>query len=146
MKIQKTYRELIEFNVIAQNYLIANKDKDNKICACIRIFQKQLKVALEEYNEKRANLLLDFCSVDDRKNILKDDRGEKVFSVEGETKFNAGIKILLAEKVDLHSRISPDIEELIKTLTYEEKECFSEIVIPKQEGLDGGLSFSDSEE
>lgn len=133
MKIQKTYLELLNFNQVASSYIEKNKESENKLCSAIKQFSKQLKDIFEEYNDERDNRQLDNCSVDEKtKVILKNEKGERQFTVEGEKKLKAELKALMKKIVDCHARIPEGIEDLIPTLTELEKECFSGIIIPEQ--------------
>ena len=128
MKVQKTYSELIRFNIAAQNYL--SKNTDNKICAAIKTFQKQLQTIFDNYNDERDTLQINNCAVDDKGIIVKNEKGERQFTPQGELKLKADLKDLLNISVEIHSRIA-DCD--YSDLTDDEKKLFSEIVIPKQE-------------
>lgn len=134
MKVTKTIFDLKIFDQVSANYIAKHKDKENKLCAAINNFGKQLTKIYEELNDKIEDLRLDCCSVDEKtKVILKDDKGEKQFTVENTKRFNKESKEFLKQEVTVHSRIPEGVEDLIKDLTSIEKEIFSELVIPKQQ-------------
>lgn len=133
MKISKTYLQLIIFNQVSAAYLEKNKETENKLCSAIKQFSKQLTKIFEEYNDERDTRQLNNCSVDEKtKVILKDDKGNRQFTVEGEKKLKGELRELINKQVECHSRIPEGIDELIVTLTDIEKETFSGIVIPEQ--------------
>src|SRR3990170_3280276 len=135
MKIQKTYLELINFNQVAAVYLdrCIKKEAENKLFSAIKQFSKQLKNIFENYNDERDNLQLNNCSVDEKtKIILKDDKGNRQFTIEAEKKLKKELKELLQVKIECHARIPESIDELISELTETEREVFSAIIIPEQ--------------
>ena len=133
MKIQRTYLELINFNQVAAAYLDKNKEAETKLCSAIKQFSKQLKNIFEDYNDERDDLQRNNCSVDEKtKVILKDEKGNRQFTIEAEKKLKKEMKELLQAKVECHARIPEGIDELISELTETEREVFSGIIIPEQ--------------
>lgn len=139
MKIKKTYLELINFNQVAAAYLDKNKEAENKLCSAIKQFSKQLKNIFEEYNDERDNLQLNNCLVymeGQMKNaVMKDEKGNRMFSVEGEKKLKKELKELIYKEVECHARIPESIDALLPTLTEIELEVFNGIIIPEQQKL-----------
>ncbi|HJY63371.1 MAG TPA: hypothetical protein VJ455_04380 [Ignavibacteria bacterium] len=136
MKIQKTYFELINFNQVAEVYLdrCIKKEAENKLCSAIKQFSKQLKNIFENYNDERDNLQLNNCSVEEKtKVILKDDKGNRQFTIEAEKKLKKELKELLLTKIECHARVPEGIDELIAELTEMERAVFSGIIIPEQQ-------------
>src|SRR3990172_8221284 len=114
MKIQRTYLELINFNQVAAAYIEKNKEAENKLCSAIKQFSKQLKNIFENYNDERDNLQLNNCSVEEKtKVILKDDKGNRQFTIEAEKKLKKELKELLLTKIECHARVPEGIDELI---------------------------------
>lgn len=144
MKIKKTYSELINANILMGNYIKKN-ESDNKICAAIKIFTKQLKVCFEEFNDEKDTLQINNCMTvpegEKKGAIIKDEFGNRAFSPEGELKLKAELKELLKKEVEIHARIPEGIDNLIAELDEDELEAFSGIVIPLQteESLTGFL-------
>src|SRR3972149_7787677 len=134
MKIQRTYLELITFNQVAAAYIEKNKEAENKLCSSIKQFSKQLKNIFENYNDERDNLQLNNCSVEEKtKVILKDDKGNRQFTIEAEKKLKKELKELLLTKIECHARVPEGIDELIAELTEMERAVFSGIIIPEQQ-------------
>lgn len=133
MEVEKTYPELMDFNVMASSYLKKNEGNENKLISAINKIGKQLKTIFEEYADLKDDLQLDCCSVDDKGIILKEADGSRKFTVPKEKELKKAIKELNKKKFKIHQRIPEGIEELISSLTAMEKEHFSEIIIPKQE-------------
>lgn len=138
MKTKKTYLELIKFNAVAGVYLEKNKESENKICVALKnVIKKQVVKHFENYNEEVDILQLNNCATDEKTRvILKDEKGNRQFTVEGELKLKKESKLLLAQTVEMHQRIPEGIDDLIAKLTDEEKEYFSGIVIPEQKTLE----------
>lgn len=83
-----TYFDLISFFNFVTGYLNEQKEQ-TKLTANMKRFCKHNTRLIDEYNEKVNNILLDNCAVDPKtKVILKDDRGELCFTVEGQKKCN----------------------------------------------------------
>lgn len=134
MKIEKTYLELIEFHAIANRFLSKNKDNENKLVSSVRsVITKQIKNHFDTYNDELDTIQLNNCAVDDKTKVIILGDGKRQYTIEGQLKLKAEHKTLLNQRVDIHARIAPGIDELITLLTEEEKEAFSGIVIPEQE-------------
>lgn len=135
MKINKTYLEVILFSNIGSAYLEKHKENENKLCFSIRSVMKQVKDLIEEYNEAIVENNLDHCSVDEKGIIRKDDKGALMYTVEGQKAINKFRKDILKKTVEVHTRIRPENDALIKELTSDEVETFADIVItkPKEE-------------
>lgn len=131
-KVKKTYLDLLQANVFMTNYCEVNPE--NKLTLAIKKFGKQLRVILEDYNDKIDTLQILNCIVDEKtKAILKDDKNQRQFTVEGSIKLKEESKKLLKEEVEVTPVIFDGIDELILGLSEPQKEAFSGLVIP--EGL-----------
>lgn len=131
MTLQKSYNQLLDLNGIIGSYI--KKHPDDKISEAAKKFsEKQLVKRFEDYNDEVDDLQRNNCLTDDAKKgaIMKDERGERMYSIAGETKLKAEIKLLKEKKVEIHSRIVEDIDDLIKDLNETEKEAFEGIFIP----------------
>lgn len=130
MIVKKTYTQLFGINSIGGIY--TKKNDDNKISEALKKFcEKQLKKHFEEYNDKLDDLRINNCLTDCKNGaIIRDERGNRMFSVAGEIKLKSDIKKLNNETVEIHSRIVEDIDDLITQLNENEKEAFSGIIIP----------------
>lgn len=131
-KTSKSYLEIIAFANSARIYLEKNAERENKLCVSLRSVLKQTNKLLDEYNEQLNECQLDNCAVDEKtKVILKDEKGHLKFTVDGQKKVNKFQRELLEKSIDLHQRIRPEHDELLAGLTGDEREDFSDIVIPK---------------
>lgn len=132
MKVNKTIAELQSYDAIAANYLQKNKGIENMLTKSIERFSKQLKSVYEEYNDERDNLQLTHCLKDEKRQqaILKDERGERMYSEAGEKALKVALKELNKKEIEVHSRIIEGVD--VTGLTHIEREAFSEIIIPKQ--------------
>ena len=139
MKIKKTYTELFELNTIGGAYI--QKHPGDKLSEGIaKFFNKQIKAFFEDYNDKLDDLQRDNCLVDNTKHgaIIKDEKGGRMYSIEGEKSLKAAVKKLNEETVELNTRIVENISGLIPFLTDAEKEAFSGLLIPIQPILEEG--------
>jgi hypothetical protein len=129
MKVKKTYYQLIVANILMDSYL-KKQESENKLCAAIKIFSKDLKIVLDNYNDELDSLQISNCAIDPKTNvILKDEKGNKQFTIEGELNLKKEAKKLLYSEVEISSRIL-DVESLISTLNEDELEYFSGLIIP----------------
>lgn len=110
--------------------------EDTKLSKNIKNIIKQGNKLFEEYNELKADILLDNCLVDEKtKAILYDDskdaNGNVVrnyrFSKEGHRAANKAVKDLANKEIEIHVRITDGDWDL----TDEEKEAFNGILIPE---------------
>lgn len=149
-KIQISYKRLQKFDDAATKYLIENgyfiagkkatdttpatdgKFTDKKETILVANLKKVIKQGnkhFEEYASKIDDLQLDHVAIDEKtKVILKDAKGMRQFTVEGEKALKADIK-KLAEQEDLV--IYPRITQGDWQLSDYEKEAFSGLVIPE---------------
>ena len=122
--MRKTYLELFELNQFAGSWLKKNEG-ESKMSYAIKKIGKRLKTIFEYYNEKINEIGINNCSVDDKQNIIKDEKGELVFTKENLIKKNKESKALLSTEVEIEPYICTEIPEL----TEEEKEVFEGILI-----------------
>lgn len=135
MKTSKSYLDLIFFVTIGKKYLEKHQDAENKISASVKnVIDKQIKKHFETYNDELDTLQVSNCAVHETtKVILKDEKGNRQFTIEGELKLKKESKDLINQVVEIHTRIADGIDSLVAELTEEEKEAFSGIVVPLQE-------------
>lgn len=127
-EIIKTYGELLVLNKTFEGYAIRNPE--DKLTAAIKKFYiKQFSGVLADYNDKLDTLRIINCLTDPiTKAILRDEKGEKLFSIEGSLKFKEDCKKILKEEVKIIPFILEGIDDL--ALLEEERELFSGIIIP----------------
>lgn len=98
MKIKKTNKDLITFINVSNNVPIAAETKGSKKLA------KQSKVftsAIEKYNSDIETAQIDNCSVDEKGNILRDEKNNFIYSKEGLKKLTVKSKELQAQEVEV---------------------------------------------
>ncbi len=122
--MRKTYLELFELNQFAGQWLKKNEG-ESKMSYAIKKIGKRLKTIFEDYNEAINELGINNCSVDEKQNIIKDAKGELVFTKENLIKKNKESKAFLNTQVEIEPYICTEIPEL----TEEEKEVFEGILI-----------------
>jgi len=157
MKKSVTYKKLQQFDTLATNYLINNgyftpavpakdgipakaggfTDKTpTKLVANIKNIIKQSDKLYEGFAERKAEILIDNCAVDDKTKVIlydesKDGSGNLIrnykYTKDQQKAVNKALKELSEQEVEIHVRITEG--EL--TLTDEEKEAFNGIVIPE---------------
>ena len=137
--MKTTYEKLSLFNEFASKYISENKD--DKLTYAIKkvgkrvekIFQKEGELIGEKVEDAR----IDNCSVDEKGNILRDDKGQLIYTKEAMKKLNTDLrKIYRDAETEREAReyeIEPYIATVIPELTEEQREAFSGIVIPALE-------------
>jgi hypothetical protein len=127
--MKKTHLQLMKANVLMDEYY--KKNKENKLCASILKFSKQLQSIFDIYNDELDTIQLKNCAVDPvTKVILKDEKGNRQFTIEGNIKLKEESKLLINKEVEITPIIAEDIEDLIKELSEDQIEIFSGIIIP----------------
>jgi hypothetical protein len=136
MKTQKSYKMLQAFSHIANGYLIKNgyiqdnkyTDKEpTKLVLNIKTVLKDLETISQSMMVKIDNLGIDLCLEDPiTKAVLYNEKGGYQYTKENLKIFNAKARDLSDSLIDIDARITEG--EL--SLTNEEKEYFSGIVIP----------------
>ena len=150
MKKTISYKELQRFDNVATNYLVRNgyftpaqpaigdkpavpgtfTNKENtKLVANMRNIIKQAGKHFEEYGSLVDDLQLDHCSTDAKTNvILKDEKGNRMFTVEKEKALKVAIKKLAETTVEIHTRVTDGNFDLSE----DELEAFAGLLIPEQ--------------
>lgn len=151
MKIEKTYKQVLEFSIVADNYLarIAKEHEDNKdyegtaLEKCIELMNKQVRKIMPEFYEKRDLIRLSHCVKDEKtKRLILDESKDYTFTEEGLKQVKEKIKKLEIETVTIHQRILPGNNDF--KLTALEKETFAGFVIDEQTD-DFEAQFKDDE-
>lgn len=108
-KVTKTYQELVTF----VNTLIFNVGEDKGRTKgqkkLFKIYEK-FKVATDDYTELVQDLRLEHASVDDKKNLILDEKGGYTFTKEGSRAFNKAAKELAAKTAEFNviNVVNPD--------------------------------------
>ena len=91
------YRNLIE----TMQLLAANVgSQETKVQKKLVKIHGKLKSYYEEYSEALGDLKLDNASVDDKGNVVMNEKGEYSFTKDAMKKLNADIKVLLDKEFD----------------------------------------------
>ena len=91
------YRNLIE----TMQLLAANVgSQETKVQKKLVKIHSKLKAYYEEYSEALGDLKLDHASVDDKGNVIMNEKGEYSFTKDAMKKLNADIKVLLDKEFD----------------------------------------------
>lgn len=92
-----TYKQLIE----TMQQIAANVgSQETKVQKKLVKIHGKLKAYYEEYSEALGDLKLDHASVDDKGNVIMNEKGEYSFTKDAMKKLNADIKILLDKEFD----------------------------------------------
>ena len=92
-----TYKQLIE----TMQLLAANVgSQETKVQKKLVKIHAKLKSYYEEYSEALGDLKLDHASVDDKGNVVMNEKGEYSFTKDAMKKLNADIKVLLDKEFD----------------------------------------------
>ena len=70
--------------------------EDLRVKYALNKVSKSLKSSVDSFNEEKADLALDFCSVDSDKNVIIDEKGNYKFTPEKHKSFGKKVKELLA--------------------------------------------------
>lgn len=91
------YKQLIE----TMQLLAANVgSQETKVQKKLVKIHGKLKAYYEEYSETLGDLKLDHASVDDKGNVIMNEKGEYSFTKDAMKKLNADIKVLLDKEFD----------------------------------------------
>ena len=91
------YRQLIE----TMQLLAANVgSQETKVQKKLVKIHAKLKAYYEEYSEALGDLKLDHASVDDKGNVIMNEKGEYSFTKDAMKKLNSDIKLLLDKEFD----------------------------------------------
>ena len=91
------YRQLIE----TMQLLAANVgSQETKVQKKLVKIHAKLKAYYEEYSEALGDLKLDHASVDEKGNVIMNEKGEYSFTKDAMKKLNADIKVLLDKEFD----------------------------------------------
>lgn len=135
--MKTTFEKLSLFNEFASKYLQENKD--DKLTYAIKkvgksiekIFQKEGDLIREQEEDAR----IDNCSVDEKGNILRDEKGQLVYTKDALKKLHGDIRKIHREVIQSRETAEYEIETYVATvipeLTTEQQEAFSGIVIPE---------------
>lgn len=107
--VKKTYKDLYMVVAYTAANIMNESTKGQKKLALIR---KKFQPYLDEYNEKRDELRLDHASVDDKGNLIMDEKGEYKFSKEGLKKLSQAVKELSDKEFDYTPILIINPEEL----------------------------------
>jgi hypothetical protein len=107
--MKKTYKDLYMVVAYTAANIMNESTKGQKKLALIR---KKFQPYLDEYNEKRDELRLDNASVDDKGNLILDEKGEYKFSKEGLKKLSQEVKELSDKEFDYTPILIINPEEL----------------------------------
>ena len=122
--MKTTIKKLIEFANVGGSYL-AKEKKDKLSYAIEKVSKRSLKRIFEDHNDRIADIEIDLCSVDEKGNILKDEKGNLCYTKENLKKKRDQLKKLLDYEVD----IEPHVVEGTDGLTDEEIDAFYGIVL-----------------
>lgn len=120
MKVEKTYRELLEFSAKVQQLSNApyNQDKEEVQPRVLlaRAAKKFLK-PLEEYEDAVETLRIKYCIKDKETNkILKNEKGQYEFDADGTLGMISEVKELQKTKVEVHYDTTIPYKDLLATL------------------------------
>jgi len=132
MKTTKTYSQVIHFANVGSLYLEKNTGSENKLCGAIKSSFKQVSKLIDSYNDLVEDARIECCYTDEKGIIVRNEKGELQFTPEGQLKLKRKVKVLLEIPVEVHQRIYDVSEETLSTLSEEEREAFSGIVIVEQ--------------
>lgn len=117
-KVEKTYRELLEFSQKVQQLGNAPQEGDEiKPRVLLNRMAKKVLKPLEEYEEALETLRIKHCLKDSATNkIVKNEKGQYEFDAEGNLAFIEAVKNLQKTKVEISVETTLPYSELLATL------------------------------
>ena len=122
------YRQLIE----TMQLLAANVgSQETKVQKKLVKIHAKLKAYYEEYSEALGDLKLDHASVDDKGNVVMNEKGEYSFTKDAMKKLNSDIKVLLDKEFDFKviEVVNPDgleihtyLKDFVKGVKFKEED------------------------
>lgn len=123
-----TLQRLFTFRVYAFKYLTVHSEKTKFAYALNRMTSRTETIA-KEYNEWREDKLVELASVDEKGNLIKNDKGEYSFTPANTTAFAKAHREKVMEKVEVKEYMATEIPDL----EFNEEEAFAGFVIPEIE-------------
>jgi len=113
--MEVTYRKLIDFFSLANNYLKAAEEADEKdtpLSDALTDAVEEWKPEIEKYNKQRTRLLRKFAEKDKKTTVLlKDSFGNYQFTEKGENDLDDAIESLLDEEIHIETRCISEVPE-----------------------------------
>ena len=111
--MQTTYRKLIDFFSLANNYLQAAeeaKEKDTPLSDGLTDALEEWKPEIEKYNKQLTKLRRKFAEKDKKTTVLlKDAHGQYLFTEEGENNLDDAVEALLDEEIHIETSCIDEI-------------------------------------
>lgn len=131
-----SYKKQSEINLffrVAKELVERKTEKETKedlrVKYALNKVSKSLKSSVESFNEEKADLALDFCSVDSDKNVIIDEKGNYKFTPEKQKSYGKKVKELLGKEVEVKPHFvripegfSPSAVDLFTGFIFSEEE------------------------
>ena len=121
----KTYREILTFVEGANMWLNSHDGKDTKFHYAIRKVKRKMEREIQRYYEAVEDINIEFCAVDDKDIILRDERNQFRYTRANMQKRNDKIRLLSDKAIEVEPHISTDTPEL----TEDEQDLFAGFVL-----------------
>ena len=92
--------------------------------------QESSKIANEKFSESLEDLRIDLCSVDEKGNVIRNEKGELAFTPENTKLLNKRARLIQIKELEFEFN---GLLSIPNGLTQEQKDCFSGILIPEIE-------------
>ena len=116
--MQTTYRKLIDFFSLANNYLRAAeeaKEKDTPLSDALTDALEEWKPDIQKYNKQIDRLRRKFAEKDKKTTVLlKDANGHYLFTEEGENNLDDAIDELLEEEIRIETNCIDEVPTDLK--------------------------------
>ena len=119
----KTISECQLFLQVASKF----SEGETKLSYAIKKVSKSIEKGFKKYNDTLEDARIDFCSTDEKGNVLKDDKGGYVFSKENLKLLTQKNRELIETPFEVESYIATDLTGI--ELTEGEKELLTDFVI-----------------
>jgi len=119
---KKTWDDFVSYS---NKYL---SQTDTKVCYAVEKVLRLNKNISSDFQESVADIQIEFCSVDDKGNIIFDEHGRRKFTRENEKNLNKAVKELYNEEIKIKPFYCTD-KQWVDSLNEDEKEIFKGIIL-----------------
>jgi len=147
MKATKTYKEIVQIDHFISSIAQAiPTDKEYKAKKQAQSFLKKLtKKVYEEANELRKELYLNNALTGKSGEILFDDKGNQLFSIEGQKKIKEALKDFDKKEVEVHYDFVLSFKELWECMPKEIRNASPDLDDDEKELLSPFYTFDNDE-
>lgn len=129
----KTVKEVIEFFNAASTWANQQDGVESKLKYAVEKMKRRLAPIIDDYRDGFEDMRIDFCSEDEKGNVLRDERNNLVFNKEGLRNLNKRNRELLASEAKFDPYFATQLPEHLDSGL---REIFQGFVIKEEEEAD----------